>query len=172
MTTARCFRVAFCPLCKLNSPDARSLNEPGALIKLFACGGSSWLKKPAEIPVWVIASMLLYWDQAAACYVGGFLFRRFDRCRLASPLCWNHWTPFSIHLANISISAAGTFVYERLPTVPHLLQPSHPFTGLWAIELFLWPMHEFLFESNHARLGTQTKLNIGVVTRRGTQLAV
>lgn len=50
MTTAGCFRVAFCPLCKLNSPDAWSLNEPGALIKLLACGGSSWLKKPAEIP--------------------------------------------------------------------------------------------------------------------------
>lgn len=51
----------------------------------------------------------------------------------------NHSAPFSVHLANISISAAGTFVYERLPNVPQLLRPDHPFTRLRAIELFHGP---------------------------------
>lgn len=45
-------QVALCALGKLNSIEAWSWNESGALIKLLACGDSSWLKKPAEIRVY------------------------------------------------------------------------------------------------------------------------
>lgn len=108
MMTTRYYRarVAFCPLCKLNPPDVWSLNETGALIKLLACGGSGWLKNPAESPLCAQCSSI---SPDTSLLRSG-----------SGPLCW--W--FSI--LPLRPPSFGLLIVLELPAIRRLLASTWP----------------------------------------------